>query len=183
VGRQESLFCRAAHRLTAGLATSGPSFNQSWLDLNRRLSARKPARESRAASATLGRRFLQLVSDMSQCLLLEEASRVAREAEVDTHHCTAFGLTGGVLTLDEETTALAYLNQSLACLISACQRLMPLGQSEASRILWRLKPSIVETCRSSCDVDLDCDEVSFFAPLLDIGSMLHPSLETRLFIS
>jgi urease accessory protein len=180
-GRQESLFCRAAYRLaTQG---SGQSFSRCWLDLNRTLSARKTARESRAASATLGRRFLQLVAELSPCSLIEEGSRVAREASVDIHHCAAFGLAGGALGWDEEVAALGYLHQSVANLISACQRLMPLGQSEASRIHWRLKPSIVEICGSSREVELHCDDVPVFAPLLDISSMLHPSLETRLFVS
>ena len=38
----------------------------------------------------------------------------------------------------------AYLNQSVAGLVSACQRLMPLGQTAASQLLWALKPAILE---------------------------------------
>lgn len=183
-GRQEGAFCRIAHRMATKADNSQQAFCQEgWLDLNRSLSARKPARESRAGSATLGRRFLQLVRELGPWPLLEEALRVAREGAVDVHHCTAFGLACGALGLDEETAVLAYLHHSQACLISACQRLMPVGQSEAGRILWRLKPAIVEVCDSSRDGELTYDGVNCFTPLLDSASMRHPSLATRLFIS
>ena len=95
----------------------------------------------------------------------------------------AFGLTGGALGLGEETTALAYLHQSLSGLVSACQRLLPLGQTRAQRILWRLKPAIAAAAALSCGGDRDCDEAFCFTPLLDVGSMRHPALETRLFVS
>jgi urease accessory protein len=183
-GRQEAVFCRMASRVAAGVYDSGQAFSrESWLDLNRSLSARKPARESREASATLGRRFLQLLINLVQCPLLEEASQAARRDGVDVHYCTAFGLGGSTLQLDKEITAAAYLHQSLAGLISACQRLMPLGQSQAAGILWRLKPGIVEVCGLSRDAELNYDETSCFTPLLDVGSMRHTSLSTRLFIS
>jgi urease accessory protein len=182
-GAQEAAFCRAAHQLSdTAIRRERPFSQTAWLDLNRRLSARKAARESRAASATLGRRLLQLAAGMDELPLLEEAARAAREAGVDVHHCTAFGLTGGALGADEETTALAYLHQSLLGLVSACQRLLPLGQTHAQKMLWRLKPFLVEAADLSSGGD-DGGEAFCFTPLLDIGSMRHPVLETRLFVS
>ncbi len=53
----------------------------------------------------------------------------------------AFGLAGGHLGIAEEAITTAYLRQSLAGLISACQRLMPLGQIAASCMIWNLKAS------------------------------------------
>lgn len=180
-GALESLFCRAAHRLTA---RSDGTFSQScWLNLNHRLSAFKPARESRTGSATLGRRFLQLALDLSGSQLLQEALEAAYQLEVPVHHSTAFGLTGGALTLDEQTTVLAYLHQSLSGLVSACQRLMPLGQTQASRIVWNLKATIIEVADLSRNKELDCDATTCFTPLVDLGAMRHPTLATRLFIS
>lgn len=183
-GRQDSAFCRAAHRLMAEAFTRERGFClESWLDLNRRLSARKPARESREGSATLGRRFLQLMIALHGSPLLEEAVQAARASSVDVHHSTAFGLACGAIRLDEEVTVAAYLHQSLMGFISACQRLLPLGQTQASRLLWQLKPFILETCALSRDEPSDCDAATCFTPLLDLGAMRHPSLETRLFIS
>ena len=183
-GQQESAFCRAAHRLTTDQAGEDESLKwESWLLLNRRLSARKPARESRAASAALGRRFLRLVCELENSAQLEKACSVAQQEGADIHYSTAFGLTGGVLGLDRNMTVEAYLHQTLAGLISACQRLLPLGQTRASQILWNLKPGIVEAASQSEEPELSYDQVNCFTPMLDIAAMRHVTLRTRLFIS
>jgi urease accessory protein len=198
-GAQEGAFCRAAHRLAAEVTRRAQEFRSDvWLEINRRLSARKGARESRSASATLGRRLLGLASELERRPPLTEAAEAARRADVDTHHSAAFGLVGGAFGLDEEVAVEAYLHQTLYGLVSACQRLMPLGQTRAQQILWRLKPSIVAAAelsrgnfgnlsRGGLDLTRDavavCEEVCCFTPLLDLGSMRHTSLTTRLFIS
>lgn len=133
--------------------------------LNEELSARKAARESREASRKLGRRFAELVNGMVEFALLP----------ANLHYPVAFGAAGGALGIPEHAVVLAYLNQAVASLVSACQRLMPLGQSAAARILWNLKPAIVQASRS--------EEVSCFSPFLELASMRHGWLETRLFIS
>jgi urease accessory protein UreF len=59
------------------------------------------------------------------------------------HYPIAFGVAGAVLRIPERAVILGYLQQSIAGLISACQRLMPLGQVAASRILWNLKRAMI----------------------------------------
>jgi len=90
----------------------------------------------------------------------------------------AFGFAGAHLDLPEEDVAVAYLRQSVACLISACQRLLPLGQVAANCILWNLGPHIESAAVASQNREAIC-----FTPLLELASMRHGSLETRLFIS
>jgi urease accessory protein len=86
-----------------------------------------------------------------------------------------------VLGFAEDRVILVYLHQSVASLVSACQRLLPLGQSEAARILWDLKPAILDAANRSGATALD--DACCFMPLLDWGAMEHPALGTRLFIS
>jgi urease accessory protein len=129
------------------------------------VSARKLARESREASLKLGRRFAELVNGMLETPLLQ----------THLHYCVAFGAAGAALGVPRDAVVLAYLNQSIAGLVSACQRMMPLGQAAASRILWNLKPAITRASHA--------EEVSCFNPYLELASMRHGSLETRLFIS
>jgi len=133
--------------------------------LSEELNARKLARESREASLKLGRRFAELVNGMVDHGLIE----------TDLHYCIAFGAAGAAFGIPVDAVALAYLNQSITGLISASQRLMPLGQGAASRILWNLKPAILRVSI--------CEEASCFNPYLELASMRHGSLETRLFIS
>ena len=150
-GSQEGIFVRRAY--TADLPA-----------LSEELSARKPARESREASLKLGRRFVQLVNTLA-----------GTQIATDLHYPIAFGSAAAGLGIDPDSAVLAYLQQSVAGLVSACQRLMPLGQVAAASIVWNLKPAIEQAAAQN--------ELSCFMPLQEIASMRHPLLETRLFIS
>jgi urease accessory protein len=150
-GAQEAIFVRRAY---AGDVRR----------LNEELRARKLARESRDASLKLGRRFAQLVNSVA-----------GTQIATDLHYSIAFGAAAAQLAIDEGAAVLAYLQQSVAGLVSACQRLMPLGQVAAARVVWNLKPAIERAAAQ--------EEISCFTPLLEIASMRHPLLETRLFIS
>ncbi len=180
-GSLECIFCRRAYRL--GSLPVSDEFEPLWLALNNELSALKTARESRVASATLGRRFLQLVQGLEPWPLLQRAIQAAKTSKIDIHYSTAFGLTGYLLTVDETAAVLAYLQQTLWCLVSACQRLMPLGQSQASRIVWRLKPVLISIAEHSTGAVSSPEGSVVFTPLVETGSMRHPLLPTRLFIS
>jgi urease accessory protein len=133
--------------------------------LSQEWGARKVARSSREASFKLGRRFSELVNGMTRKPLLP----------ANLHFCIAFGGAGGALQIPADAVVLAYLNQSIAGLISACQRLMPLGQAAASSILWNLKQAMIDAAHS--------EETSCFTPHLELASARHSWLETRLFIS
>lgn len=137
-------------------------------ELNEDLSARKPARESRQASLKLGRRFAELVNRLVDAPLIP----------ADLHYPIAFGVAGAAFHVAEDAVALAYLQQSVTGLISACQRLMPLGQSAAGKIIWNLNSAIAKAAARA-----GSEEVGCFSPFLELASMRHGSIETRLFIS
>jgi urease accessory protein len=180
-GMLEAVFCRQALRLVSPRPArfSCPQ----WVEINDHLSALKPARESRAGSAALGGNFLRAVLALGEFPELGAAlaAKGPSAGKGVIHHSPAFGLACGVLGIDENRAVLAYLHQSMACLASACQRLLPLGQTEATRILWRLKPAIIETAARSATCQID--DAFCFMPLLDWGAMEHPALSTRLFVS
>ncbi len=160
-GILEAAFCLAAHRRAGA----------GWTALNQQLSARKPAQETRAASLTLGRRFLQLF------LALEGGQDPGGEA----HYATAFGYASRLLGVGEELAAACYLQQTMNAMVSACQRLMPLGQQNAARLLWEIKPAVLDAAQASCTADVE--SAAAFTPLVEIASMRHVDLGTRLFIS
>jgi urease accessory protein len=165
-GALEAAYCGASCRADAA----------EWLNLNAELGARKLARESRDASSAMGRRFLRLAAGISGNELLIAASGL----QAETHLAPCFGLVSGVLGIDAVTAAAAYLQQSMTALVSACQRLLPLGQTQAHQILWNLKPAIIVAVeRSVTEPAL----TSSFTPLLDIASARHATLYTRLFMS
>lgn len=181
-GILEAVFCREAFRVPiAGISRA----REQWAKLNSLLSARKLARESRVGSLTLGRNFLFTAMAVAELSLLREilatpegASDLRRKG---AHYCLAFGIVAGMLGFAEHRTVLTFLHQSVASIISGCQRLLPLGQTEAARILWNLKPLVVETAELSAAYG--CQDACSFMPLLEWGGMEHPALSTRLFIS
>jgi urease accessory protein len=208
-GKLECTFCLQAHSLGLELASDEQSstyssssestreqhphdlspyhagrdrFLQSWPDLNARLSAFKTARESRQASITLGRRFLQLACNVEAHPFLPAIANDSRAAHCDIHHSVAFGLVCGLCGVSANNTGQGYLQQVLTGLISACQRLLPLGQSQASRILWLCHTAVQATVQQSI-VAAATGEICSFTGLLDLASMRHPALEKRLFIS
>src|SRR5580693_8719985 len=131
--------------------------------LNAELGARKVARESRDASTAMGRRFLRLAASMSANELLVAAS----DMQAETHLAPCFGLVAGALGIEAPTAAAAYLQQSITALVSACQRLLPLDQTQAHQILWNLKPALIAAVeRSGAEPAL----TSSFTPLVDIAS-------------
>jgi len=138
-------------------------------DLSDELSARKLARESREASLKLGRRFAELVNGLADAPLIDTG----------LHYCVAFGAAGATLSIPDHPVVLAYLQQSITGLVSACQRLMPLGQAAATKIIWNLRPAIAEAAARG----ITAEEVWCFNPFPELASMRHGSLETRLFIS
>lgn len=178
IGAQEGLFCRAAYRMCP------PSdFKTAWLDLNRRVSALKLAREPRKASAMLGKRFLQMVCTLEDAPRLWQARDLAAQAGVDTHHAPVFGLTGACLGIDEELVVATYLQQATLSLVSASQRLLPLGQGQAAQILWDLKPHLLAAARKSGDGNLEGAAAYCFPGLVEMAGMRHATLPMRLFIS
>jgi urease accessory protein len=162
-GRVEAAFCMHAH---------GVEDDEAWLALNARLSVWKPARESREASLRLGKRFLSLAATLMERPL---------GASGEVHLATAFGCVAAALQLPSKMAAAAFLHQSLSGAISACQRLLPVGQTTAMRLLWSLKPGMLESVEAAAITPIE--ELSNLQPMLEVASMRHPHLATRLFIS
>jgi urease accessory protein len=164
----DAVFCREAHTR----ALQGASV----FDLNRQIGALRLARESREASLTLGRRFAALAAALHPVPALSALASLE-----EMHHSVAFGYTFGILAIDPDLTVGAFLHQSVLNIVSAAQRLLPLGQIQANRIAWDLKPAMLEAVERTRTVSPSM--VCSFAHLPEMASMRHPCLPTRLFIS
>jgi urease accessory protein len=163
-GRMDAVF------VYGGYDASSP---QRWQQINEWISAMKPARETREASLRLGKRLAGLAAE-AFAMPLQYTTGPA-------HFPLVFGHLGRRIGSPRDEVASAYLHQSLSGLISACQRLLPLGQSGAATLLWQLKPHILKTLAVARETQVD--DVCLSQPLLDLASSRHPGLHTRLFIS
>ena len=122
-----------------------------------------------------------LAAGMSDMAELSRVAEFALRRQSEVHLAPCFGLAAGVMQIDPEFAAAAYLQQSVTTLLSCCQRLLPLGQTAAQRILWNLKPAIVSAARHGSSTPLAC--LDSFTVMLDLASARHPGQHTRLFIS
>jgi urease accessory protein len=86
------------------------------------------------------------------------------------------------LALPQEAALLAYLHQSVVGLLAACQKLLPVGQSELARLRWRLAGVMAEVAARSRKADWQATSPCA-TPSLELASMRHPGLPVRLFIS
>jgi urease accessory protein len=163
-GHTEAVFCIRAHAVRD---------HESWESLNLEFSALRIARESREASLRLGRRFLSLAAT-----LIDEPRLHFRG---EAHLATAFGLVGSTIGVSPAMVAAALLHQTLFGAVSACQRLLPFGQSRAMQMLWALKPQMSQVIQ--CALLAKPTDLWSLQPMLEIASMRHPHLGTRLFIS
>ncbi len=152
----------------------------SWID--RLLSATKPTRELRAASSSVGKRFLMSVAALG----LEDAKldgfiAAVRAGETPGNLAVGYGVAAPALGLDPEEVLLAYLYASAASLVAAGQKLIPLGGSAAQRVLFGLQEEIVGAAEKSREVVPE--GMYAFSPTIDVRSMLHERQRTRLYIS
>jgi urease accessory protein len=157
-GRADAIWLRAAMRLEADLAALDAQARAFAASAERLHEAgRQGAAFARTAGAVWG---LDVPPVLLPLAVGASAARVGMPAE--------------------ETVAL-YQHAFISSLTSAAIRLVPLGQTEAQRVLARLIPLCVETAaatRASAvrDIHSNCF-------LSDIAAMRHETLETRLFQS
>ncbi len=178
-GALEACYCAASCDL--GRAPLSDRALDQWIVWNLELGSRKLARESRDGSAAMGRRFLLLVAQVSDVPALSAAAELAQNCGVQVHLALCFGLATGLLRIDPEIAAAAYLQQTVTTLLSCCQRLMPLGQTHAQKILWNIRPAIL--CAARRGAWMTPAHLDSFTVLPELASTRHPNLGTRLFMS
>lgn len=129
------------------------------------LTALKLTRETREASVKMGQAFVRTISPRYRT----------------GHYATAFGVAAadaGVRTTD---ALVAFLHSAVYGIVGVAARIMPLGQFDAQRVVTNAWPCIVECAEIARGLGLD--DLSAPATVLDIASMRHERLYTRLCMS
>ena len=155
---------------------------EDLLRIDKLLSATKLSRELRVASSSTGKRFLLSVAALGvEDAVLESFTRVVRDGDSPGNVAVGYGAAAPALGLDPEEALLSYLFASTAALVSAGQKLVPLGGSVAQRVLYELGEEMVEAAEVS--QGLRPEDMHAFAPEIDVRSMLHERQKVRLYIS
>lgn len=190
----EGSFCTAGFRLTSLTKPEIPeglfSLHDKWKFLNDKFEALRVGRESRQASEKMGYRLIDLcrviLPVISTSFHLRPQGGSYEDPKIylppSGHYPLVFGYLGYLMGLEEFAVLVGFLNQAVQAQISAAQRLLPLGQIQATRIAWSLKLTITELARKIM-ASPRVTSPSSFAPMLDLATMNHPYLSMRLFLS
>lgn len=154
---------------------------QSFATLNQSLTASRWAPEQREASLQLGARLFRLAQNTG--LLANFSEQFAA-----VHHCAAFGWLCGMLGLSRSDTVAAYLYTCVSAMVSACVRLIPLGQTDGQRIiveLLRNSEELLDRClpELATEASLSSDDLASFSPMHEQACVEHQFLYSRIFQS
>jgi urease accessory protein len=161
-GRSDTILLRHAHRATADAAALGEIVSLS--------NACAPSRERRDEAMNQGNAFHLAV-----------APWITTKLPGDAPYCVAVGAAAGQRGIQEDDTAVAYLQAFATNLISAAVRLVPLGQTAGLRVLAALESVVLATAIETKSATLD--DVGGCAFRSDIAAMRHETQYTRLFRS
>lgn len=146
--------------------------------VNAETLALRPSAVSRQATRAMGAR---LVRTWQQ--LYEPAGFDAMSAAVDVERTMtlppAFGVVCASAGVEARAAVAAFIYTRLASAASAAMRLMAIGQREAHRVL----AARLQTVAAMIDTIAAQPTVSSFAPAIDIASMSHQYVHSRLFRS
>ncbi len=152
--------------------------------LDTRLTALKLPRESREGSIKIGKQFLRNALRLfieSRPETLEAYEQRIRSGECAGHHSIAYGLVTAVASIDLPLALLGYLHAYVVSQVSAAVRLIPLGATEGQLIIQSIRPDLLEIAVFAQKAEME--DLGCFTPGLDIRSMQHERLYSRLFIS
>ena len=155
--------------------------DESWTELaalDAESSALRPASAVRRANRSMGFRLLTawqtLYPDARGAALLA----LAKTGAIGPGLPIAFAAAACAGETRRRDAVEAFAYTRLAATVSAAMRLMPLGQTEAHRLLARALASVPSVAAAIAARDAAPES---FAPLVDIATMRHQYLHSRLF--
>lgn len=152
---------------------------EAILELEEFSRAVKVTKESREASLRMGKAFLRIAAE----LLADENICRLRQLSADKgiSYPVAYGLVCGSLGLGLESSLGAFVFSAANALVQSGVKLIPLGNTQAQKLLLDLQP-LMETCVDE-SINRPLAEVSNFCPAMDIAGIVHETLPVRLYMS
>lgn len=148
---------------------------------DRRLASATLAAEFRESARRSGERLLEIQRELRDDELLVEYARSVADGDAPGNYAVVLGVATGRAGVDEREACLLCCHGFATDLLGAAQRLCSLGHTDAQRILDALRPATVAAVEDSADRSLD--EMTPFAPLVDVASARHERADRRLFRS
>jgi len=175
LGPGELVALRAAH--TGALADD----IERICAADRRLTAVTLAAEFRDSAEQSGNRLLSLQRELREDALFDRYADRVDTGETPGNYPVVLGVATALSGVGERKACLLCCHGFLTGLLGAAQRLLSLGHTEAQRILDALQPGMVAAVEDSASRSLE--EMSQFAPLVDVLAADHERAQRRLFMS
>lgn len=144
--------------------------------------ASKSPKELRDASLKLGNRFIRAVNGIEldfDTSFLDEYCNTCKK--IGTSHAISYGVFCAVAEIDLGEAIASYLYAQTSSNVTNCVKLIPLSQTVGQQVLYKLQGWFSELL-----VRLDSlseDDLFLSCPALDIRSMQHEILYSRLYMS
>ena len=167
-GRNDAILLRLAHRAANDL--------DALADLTELALAICGSAERRGETVGQGNAFLAAAGAWHPTTLRALAERVG-----DIPYPIATGALAGANNIAEDDACSALLQAFAANLISACVRLVPLGQSAGLAVLAALETTIIAVSNETRT--LGAEDLGSFSFRADLAAMHHETQYTRLFRS
>ncbi len=145
------------------------------------LSAIRETQELREQSHQMGFSLLHLINILEPSLSKKLRDRLGEE---DVNFALVFGVLAAHWQIPLEDTILGYLHSWTNNLVGAGLKLIPLGQSQAQKILLSLAPVLIDTAQSISSLENEEEDLPYSCSWgLSLASMQHANLYSRLFRS
>lgn len=156
--RTDALFLAAAYKCNS---------DEALIEINRKARALASSQERLLEMDELGKAF-------------KSVTEAVWPIEIDELvYPIAIGFCANVEGIELNLTTSLYLQAYVSNLVSAAQRLMPLGQTEAQKIIKTLSPICFQVADETRDGNLDNIYSSVF--ISDIAAMKHETQVSRIF--
>ena len=149
--------------------------------LDETLDTLKLARESHEASVKTGDALLRAAAAAFEGPATSRYQDAVAAGVCQGHAATAFGVAVADAGISAPDAVIAFLASSFSNLIGVAARLIPLGQLDVQRIIAHAQESL--TACAALAVSRELDDMASSTAFLDLASMRHERLYTRLCIS
>lgn len=175
-----SVLARAEVPLVIGVMKALSAGDHDRLEELENLSlASKLTKESREAALKMGNAFMRILSESLEDHKLADLYKKFKKKGIT--YPTAYGIVISNLDITEKDAASAYIFSSVNAIIQSAVKLIPLGNTEAQKVLYELGGAMDRAADKA--FDMDPDDIVTFCPGLDIAGMEHETLKVRLYMT
>lgn len=151
------------------------------LRLDEECSAYKIPRETKEASRKLGTRLVRLLEDEFNTEASSHFILEVNKKHTDANYCIVFGMYSALMQIDKKDALTGFFYNQAVSMVTNAVKLVPLGQMEGQKLLFRLHDLIEDLAVST--INPDPDLIGKSCPGFDLRCIQHETLYTRLYIS